>query len=132
MAKKKIEIPPVHKKILDLYKGFTIVNGYQPSYVQVGQVLNISGSAVGNHIRQMERAGLVRRPPEKWGRGLTLLVRVSPRPANLGGKGGRPLLTHVFSPCTLPPCRDIKSSYGGWTTEETADGYAESPERSHS
>lgn len=73
MAKKKIDIAPVHQQILNLYKGFTIVNGYQPSYVQVGQVLNISGAAVGNHIKQMERAGLVRRPPEKWGRGLTLL-----------------------------------------------------------
>jgi hypothetical protein len=66
-------IPPVHKKILDIYKKFIRVNGYQPSYVQVGKLLNISGAAVGNHIRYMERAGLVRRPPEKWGRGLTLL-----------------------------------------------------------
>jgi DNA-binding MarR family transcriptional regulator len=74
MAKKqKAEIPFVHKNILNIYKVFTMVNGYQPSYVQVGQVLNISGAAVGNHIRHMERAGLVRRPPEKWGRGLTLL-----------------------------------------------------------
>ena len=66
-------IPPVHKKILTIYKVFTKANGYQPSYVQVGKLLNISGAAVGNHIRHMERAGLVRRPPEKWGRGLTLL-----------------------------------------------------------
>jgi predicted ArsR family transcriptional regulator len=66
-------IPPVHKKILTIYKVFTKASGYQPSYVQVGKVLGISGCAVGNHIRHMERAGLVRRPPEKWGRGLTLL-----------------------------------------------------------
>jgi hypothetical protein len=72
--KKKVEIPPVHQSILNLYKAFTLVNGYQPSYAQVGQVLNISGAAVGNHIRHMERAGLVRRPPEKWGRGLNILV----------------------------------------------------------
>lgn len=66
------KIPPVHKSILDIYKRFLKVNGYQPSYVQVGKVLNISGAAVGSHIRHMERAGLVRRPAEKWGRGLTL------------------------------------------------------------
>jgi DNA-binding MarR family transcriptional regulator len=69
----KNELAPVHKIILQFYKKFIRANGYQPSYVQVGKVLNISGAAVGNHIRQMERAGLVRRPPEKWGRGLTLL-----------------------------------------------------------
>jgi DNA-binding MarR family transcriptional regulator len=74
MAKKKVEIPPVHAKILHIYKVFTLVNGYQPSYVQVGKALNISGAAVGSHIRHMERAGLVRRPPEKWGRGLNILV----------------------------------------------------------
>lgn len=73
MSKKKQEIQPVHQKILNIYKVFSKVNGYQPSYVQVGQVLNISGSAIGSHIRYMERAGLVRRPPEKWGRGLKLL-----------------------------------------------------------
>lgn len=72
MAKKNA-IPPVHKKILNIYKIFNKVNGYQPSYVQVGQVLNISGTAVGSHIRHMERAGLVRRPAERWGRGLTIL-----------------------------------------------------------
>ena len=70
---KKVDIAPVHKQILNIYKVFIRVNGYQPSYVQVGKMLNVSGCAVGNHIKQMERAGLVRRPPEKWGRGLTLL-----------------------------------------------------------
>ena len=69
----KNELPPVHKKILNFYKVFLQVNGYQPSYVQVGQMLQVSGSCVAHHVRQMERAGLVRRPPEKWGRGLTLL-----------------------------------------------------------
>lgn len=70
---KNAAIPPVHKKILDLYKVFVAINGYQPSYAQVGKALGISGAAVGSHIRHMERGGLVRRPPERWGRGLTLL-----------------------------------------------------------
>lgn len=66
-------IPPVHKKILDIYKRFVKSHGYQPTYEQVGQVLNISRTAVGQHIRYMERDGLVCRPLARTGRDLILL-----------------------------------------------------------
>lgn len=69
----KNAIPPVHEKILNAYRVFMGINGYQPSYAEVGNLLNITRSAVCQHIAKMERGGLVRRPHAGGGRSLTLL-----------------------------------------------------------